>query len=53
MNQCELDRTQKQMILMFSIQNDRLAKFMLTGNHSMFFDTDGSIDCLYQCPKRN
>ena len=41
--QCELDRTQKQMILMQAIQNNRLAGYMLTGNRSMFLDTDGSI----------
>ena len=53
MNQCELDRTQKQMILMLATQNNRLAGFMLTGNLSMFFDNDSSIGWLYQCPKRN
>ena len=51
--QCELDRTQKQMILMQAIQNNRLAGYMLTGNRSMFLDTDGSIGWLYHCPKRN
>ena len=49
MNKCELDRTQKQMTLMLATQNNRLAGFMLTGNRSMFFDTDGSIGWLYQC----
>ena len=51
--QCELDRTKKQMILMQAIQNNRLAGYMLTGNRSMFLDTDGSIGWLYHCPKRN
>ena len=51
--QCELDRTQKQMILMQAIQNNCLAGYMLTGNRSMFLDTDGSIGWLYHCPKRN
>ena len=51
--QCELDRTQKQMILMQAIQNNRLAGYVLTGNRSMFLDTDGSIGWLYHCPKRN
>ena len=36
MEQCELDGTQKQMILMQAIQNNCLAGYMLTGNHSMF-----------------
>ena len=49
--QCELDRTQKQMILMQAVQNNRLAGYMLTGNRSMFLDTDGSIGWLYHCPK--
>ena len=35
---------------MLSTQNNRLAGFMLTGNSSMFFDTDGSISWIYQCP---
>ena len=51
--QYKLDRTQKQMILMRAIQNNRLAGYMLTGNHSMFLYTDGSIGWLYHCPKRN
>ena len=51
--QCELDRTLKQMILMQAIQNNRLAGYMLTGNRSMFLETDGSIGWLYHCPKRN
>ena len=53
MNQCELDRTQKQTILMLALQNNRLAGYMLTGNRSMFLDTDGSIGWLYHCPKKN
>ena len=51
--QCELDRTQKQMILMQDFQNNRLAGYTLTGNPSMFLNTDGSIGWLYHCPKRN
>ena len=50
--QCELDRTQKQMILMLAIQINRLARNMLTGNRSMFLDTDGSIGRLYNCPEQ-
>ena len=38
---------------MQAIQNNRLAGFMLTGNRSMFLDTDGSRGWLYHCPKRN
>ena len=53
MNQCELDQTQKQTILMLALQNNRLAGYMLIGNRSMFFDTDGSIGWLYHCPKKN
>ena len=53
MNQCKLDRIQNQTILMLATQNNRLAGFMLTGNRSIFFDTDGSLGWLYQCPKRN
>ena len=53
-NQCELDRTQKQIIiLLLSTQDNRLDGFKLIGNRSMFFDTDGSIVWLYQRPKRN
>ena len=48
MNQCEIDRIQKQMIIRLSTQNNRLARFMLTGNRSMFFDTDGSIGGIYR-----
>lgn len=52
LNQCELERTQKQTIIMLAFQNNRLAGYMLTGNRSMFLDTDGSIGWLYHCPKR-
>ena len=37
---------------MQAIQNNRLAGYMLTGNHSMFLDTDISVGW-YHCPKRN
>ena len=37
MNQCELDRTQKQTILMLALQNNRLAGYMLRGNRSNVF----------------
>ena len=50
-NQCELERTQMLTILMLAMQNTRLASYMLTGNRSMFLDTDGSVAWLYICPK--
>ena len=51
-NQCELERTQILTIMMLAVQNNRLAGYMLTGNRSMFLDTDGSIGWLYHCPKK-
>ena len=36
---------------MLSLENPRLAGFMLTGNRSMFLETDGSVAWLYHCPK--
>ena len=50
-NQCELERTEMLTILMLAMQNTRLAGYMLTGNGSMFLDTDGSVAWLYHCPK--
>ena len=50
--QGDFDRTQKQMILMLALQINRLARNMLTGNRSMFLDTDGSIGRLYNCPEQ-
>ena len=44
-------RIQKLNILMLAIENTRLAGYMLTGNRSMFPDTDGSVAWLYCCPK--
>ena len=49
-NLCEQDRIQILIILMFSMENPRLAGSMLTGNRSMFLSTDGSLAWLYQCP---
>ena len=49
-NQCEQERTQIITILMLSHKNPRLAGYMLTGNQSMFLETDGSLDWLYHCP---
>ena len=37
-------------ILMLSLENPRLAGYMLTGNRSMFLETDGSLAWLYLCP---
>ena len=50
-NQCELERTQMLTIVMLATQNTRFAGYMLTGNRSMFLDTDGSVAWLYQCPE--
>ena len=36
---------------MLSLENPRLAGFMLTGNRSMFPETDGSLAWLYHCPQ--
>ena len=47
---CEQERTQTLTILMLSMENPRLAGYMLTGNRSMFLSTDGSLAWLYHCP---
>ena len=47
---CEQERTQFLTILMLSMENPRLAGYMLTGNRSMFLSTDGSLAWLYRCP---
>ena len=49
-NQCEQERTQILTILMLSLENPRLAGYMLTGNRSMFLETDGSLAWLYHSP---
>ena len=49
-NQCEQERTQILTIPMLSLENPRLAGYMLTGNRSMFLETDGSLAWLYHCP---
>ncbi len=41
--QCETERTQLLLILMLSLENSRLAGYILNGNRSMFLDTDGSV----------
>ena len=50
-NQCEQKRIQIFTILMLSLENPRLAGYMLTGNRSMFIETDGSLAWLYSCPQ--
>ena len=49
-NLCEQERTEILTNLMLSMQKPRLAGYMLTGNHSMFLSTDGSLAWLYHCP---
>ena len=48
--QCVQERTQILTILMLSLDNPRLAGYMLTGNRSMFLETNGSLAWLYHCP---
>ena len=36
---------------MLALENPRLAGYMLTGNQSIFLETDGSVAWLYHCPK--
>ena len=50
-NQCEQERIQTFTFLMLSLENARLAGYMLTGNRSMFLETDGSLAWLYSCPQ--
>ena len=50
-NQCEQERTQIPTNLTLALENPRLAGYMLTGNRSMFLETDGSVAWLYHCPK--
>ena len=49
-NLCKQERTQILTILMLSMENPRLAGYMLTGNRSMFLGTDGILAWLYHCP---
>ena len=50
-NQCEQERTQILTNFMLALANPRLTGYMLTGNRSMFLETDGSVAWLYPCPK--
>ena len=52
-NQCEQERTQILTNLMLALENPRPAGYMLTGNRSMFLETDGSVAWLYHCPKNH
>ena len=49
-NLCEQERTQILTIHMLSIENPRVAGYMLTGNCFMSLSTDGRLTWLYQCP---
>ena len=49
-NQCEQERTHIHIVLMLSLEISCLAGYMLTGNRSMFPETDGSLDWLEQFP---
>ena len=50
-NQCEQERVQIFTFLMLSVENPRRAGYILTGNRSMFLQTDGSLAWLYSCPQ--
>ena len=50
-NQCEQERIQSFTILLLSLENPRLAGYMLTGNRSLFLETDGSLPWRYSCPQ--
>ena len=50
-NQCELEGTQLLTIFAMALENTRVAGYILTGNRSMFFDTEGIVAWLYHCPK--
>ena len=49
-NFCEQERTEILTMLMLSMENHRLAGYMLTGNRSMFLSADGSLAWPYHCP---
>ena len=50
-NQCEQERIQIFKILMLSLENSRLAVYMLTGNRSMIRKKCGILGWLYSCPQ--
>ena len=47
---CELERNQLLTILVMSVQNPRIAGFLLTGNRSSFSYVEDSTAWLYDCP---
>ena len=49
-SQCEQERTQILAILMPSLENPGGAGYMVTGNRSIFLETDGCLAWLYHCP---
>ena len=49
-NQCEQEGTQILTDQTIALETPRLAGYMLTGNRSMFLETDGSLAWLYHCP---
>ena len=49
-SQCEHERTQILTVLMPSLENPRIAGYMLTENRSMSLETDSSLAWLYHCP---
>ena len=49
-NQCKQECTQILTNPMLALENPGLAGYMLTGNRSMFLETDGSLAWLYHCP---
>ena len=50
-NQCEIERTQVLAVWWLAMQNTRPAGYMLTGNLSIFPDTDGGVAWLNDFPK--
>ena len=48
--QCDQKQTQILTILMLSLENPRVAGYLITGNRSIFLETDGSLAWLYHCP---
>ena len=49
-NQCEQEGTQILINQTIAVKSPRLAGYVLTGNRSMFLETDGSFAWLYHCP---
>ena len=47
---CELERNHLLTILAMSVQNPRLAGFLITGNRTNFLYVEGSTAWLYDCP---